>query len=554
MNKFLSISIACIFILVNLSTLPTIGINIETDNDDHCLECENNPSLNSNAFTTSTSGYALGCNIEESIFPWENEPAPLVYDGSLPDQFTWQDVEGVNWVTSARDQQSCGSCVAFGTISALEAVIQIEMGEKLDIDLSEAHLFYCGGGSCSNGWTVSKSVNYLETYGVPGESCFPYTPRQTDCSETCSDWESKAIKIVDGAKIRAFPPTIGDIQKALIEHGPLVTTFTVYNDFFNYRSGVYWQTSDVVAGGHAVAIVGYDNDNEYWICKNSWGRSWGENGFFRIGYGECGSGSMFNTYYLTGVYGGICELYLPNPLEKPYPVDAAVNVNLDVTLTWEGGDPNPEDSVYYDLYFGEEEDNLLLLTTLGPFSHSQKAISYNLNNLETESIYFWQIIAKDSKDRQRIGSIWHFSTIDLNAPDLQIIAPIPGYMYKNYGNFRKQILSDKAHIYGPMTVKLYVLDDGSGIQTVDIFVDNKLKASLSEEPFEWYWNTFSVGNHVLIVKATDYAGNENEKMVKVETFISKSLSIKNPVFNDILVKLFDSHPNLLPLLQQHLKL
>ena len=59
----------------------------------------------------------------------------MIYDESLPDQFTWQDVDGINYVTPVQDQQSCGSCVAFGTISALEAVIQIEIGQDLDIDL-----------------------------------------------------------------------------------------------------------------------------------------------------------------------------------------------------------------------------------------------------------------------------------------------------------------------------------------------------------------------------------------------------------------------------------
>jgi len=546
------------------------------ENDEHCQECENNvdnskssaiyffdKDVNSvlseiqnainNAGASWNAGFnsvltsnlneksiGLGCIIEKSENSYENEPAPLIFNESLPDYFTWQDIDGVNWVSPVKNQQSCGSCVAFGTISALESVIQIELGQKLNIDLSEAHLFYCGGGSCSQGWTVSKSVKYVETYGVPLESCFPYTPRQTDCDETCPDWEIQAIKIIDGSRTRSFPPAISNIQEALIEHGPMITTFTVYDDFFAYNSGIYEHVSGGVAGGHAVAIVGYDNIDGYWICKNSWGNNWGENGFFRIKFGECGIGSTFNTYYLSGVYGGICEEYLPSPLENPYPADDAVNIDLDVTLTWTGGDPNPEDNVYYELYFGETPDNLSLVTTVGSFQASQRLISYNLDQLETESNYFWQVIATDSNGGKRIGPIWHFSTIDLIAPDLKIITPIEGYIYTDDGTTRKEnLLIDKAIIYGPINVKLYVLDNGSGIQKVDIFVDNKLKKSISEQPFEWYWNTFSVGNHVLTVKAVDYSGNENEESVDVETFIFRSKSVMYPIFNDMILKLIE---------------
>ena len=41
-------------------------------------------------------------------------------------------------------------------------------------------------------------------------------------------------------------------------------------------------------GGHCVCIIGYDDAQKCWIAKNSWGKGWGEQGFFRIGYGECG--------------------------------------------------------------------------------------------------------------------------------------------------------------------------------------------------------------------------------------------------------------------------
>jgi cathepsin B len=64
------------------------------------------------------------------------------------------------------------------------------------------------------------------------------------------------------------------------------TGFTVYEDFMNYKNGVYSHTTGKQLGGHAVKIVGWGEN--YWICANSWGPSWGEEGFFKIKFGDCG--------------------------------------------------------------------------------------------------------------------------------------------------------------------------------------------------------------------------------------------------------------------------
>lgn len=68
------------------------------------------------------------------------------------------------------------------------------------------------------------------------------------------------------------------------------TAFTVYSDFMNYAGGIYEHVSGYYEGGHAVKIIGWGVENgvEYWTCANSWGSSWGEDGFFRIKKGECG--------------------------------------------------------------------------------------------------------------------------------------------------------------------------------------------------------------------------------------------------------------------------
>jgi hypothetical protein len=73
-------------------------------------------------------------------------------------------------------------------------------------------------------------------------------------------------------------------------NGPLIAGFTVYADFYYaYNGGVYhWDHVSQPVGGHAIVIVGYDQPGQYWVVKNSWGASWGVNGYFRIGFGEAG--------------------------------------------------------------------------------------------------------------------------------------------------------------------------------------------------------------------------------------------------------------------------
>lgn len=79
-----------------------------------------------------------------------------------------------------------------------------------------------------------------------------------------------------------------DMKNGISTKGPLVTCFTVYGDFYAYTNGIYSHVQGNVAGGHCVSVVGHNDTEQYWICKNSWGIGWDEIGFFRIVYGQCG--------------------------------------------------------------------------------------------------------------------------------------------------------------------------------------------------------------------------------------------------------------------------
>lgn len=200
-----------------------------------------------------------------------------------------------------KDQGSCGSCVAFGTIAALDTLLRRRCynDPNKNIDLSEAHLLFCGGGSC-NGWHMDHACNYLKANGVPDEACFPYAHGlSTKSCTTCSDWKNR----IGHTKIPSWTNTkdVEQMKKNLVENGPQITGMAVYQDFFSYSSGIYEHVSGGLAGYHCVAVVGYDDQDECWICKNSWGKGWGEadggeRGWFRIKYGQCGMEDVFGMW------------------------------------------------------------------------------------------------------------------------------------------------------------------------------------------------------------------------------------------------------------------
>jgi C1A family cysteine protease len=218
-----------------------------------------------------------------------------------PSSFFWGTPSNNNYVTPVKDQGGCGSCVAFGTTAVVESMVRIQRGDpSLDIDLSEAHLFFCHGpatgASCSNGWWPQHAFGEYQSKGVADEACFPYNAGATSC-QACSDWANRATKITGFTDLTGNP---AGMKEWISTTGPLSGCFEVYDDFFSYKSGVYRHVSGNLAGGHCVSIVGYDDGGGYWMCKNSWGTSWGDRGYFCIAYGECFIDS-WNVYGAAGV-------------------------------------------------------------------------------------------------------------------------------------------------------------------------------------------------------------------------------------------------------------
>ena len=203
--------------------------------------------------------------------------------------FDWRNVDGKNWMTSVKNQGSCGSCWIFGSTAAFEAQINIDAHDStIDFDSSEQHILSCSGGGNCKGGDPALALSYINDSGVPDETCFPYQADDTiPCSDTCSDWENRACTF----EWIGVPTshTTGDYKWILENYGPMVVVLNVSEDLFYYTGGIYepaWTSEEFGWADHCVALVGYNDTEEYWVIKNSWGPSWGEEGYGRVYYGD----------------------------------------------------------------------------------------------------------------------------------------------------------------------------------------------------------------------------------------------------------------------------
>jgi len=187
-----------------------------------------------------------------------------------------------------RNQEQCGSCWAFSASEVLSDRFCIS--EQVNVVLSPQWLVSCDSKNLGcQGGNLPLVWQYMQSNGIPKDSCDPYVSGGGDshtgsCTDQCSNQQFYKATSIGGFS------SVNDAKMNIMQHGPVQTGFTVYQDFMSYKSGIYEHTWGSELGGHAVKIVGWgvQSGTEYWIVANSWGASWGMDGFFWIANNQCG--------------------------------------------------------------------------------------------------------------------------------------------------------------------------------------------------------------------------------------------------------------------------
>jgi len=223
--------------------------------------------------------------MEESEKNYEYHPE-TVQSGTPLD---WRNYNGYNYVQGIKDQGQCGSCWTFSSVAALETMWARTTGYLYS--LSEQQLVDCDTAcyGCNGGWQY-KAFKYYESYYAHQESTYRYTGRDGTCKY--ANYQPTNVKTKGYTNVSANNPT--QMKSALMQGVLAVSIEADQSVFQRYRSGIFNSSACGTKLDHATNVVGWGSSGgvEYWIMRNSWGQSWGEQGYMRLqivsGKGICG--------------------------------------------------------------------------------------------------------------------------------------------------------------------------------------------------------------------------------------------------------------------------
>ncbi|KAG9140254.1 hypothetical protein Leryth_014701 [Lithospermum erythrorhizon] len=302
------------------------------DNSSYTLSLNGFADLSHQEFKAKYLGFSAGGNslIRMNRGYEENEDNGVgVGDDKVPDSLDWRN-EGA--VTKVKDQASCGACWSFSATGAIEGINKIVTGSLISlseqelIDCDKSYNSGCGGGLMDYAYEFIKKNGGIDT-----EEDYPFQGRDGKCNQAKLN---KHVVTIDG--YNDVPENKEqELLKAVAKQPVSVGICGSERAFQLYSKGVFTGPCSTSLD-HAVLIVGYDSSNgvDYWIIKNSWGTSWGIDGYM---YMQRNSGSS----------NGICGINMlasypiktsPNPPPGPSPTKCSVftscNAGETCCCTW----------------------------------------------------------------------------------------------------------------------------------------------------------------------------------------------------------------------------
>ncbi|XP_076923975.1 senescence-specific cysteine protease SAG39-like [Bidens hawaiensis] len=236
-----------------------LGVNAFTD-------------LTNEEFRASRNGFKASSRPRTTGFRYVNLT-------TVPSSMDWRQKGAV---TPVKDQGQCGCCWAFSAVAATEGINKLSTGNL--ISLSEQELVDCdtsGEDQGCNGGLMDEAFKFIiQNSGITTETNYPYQGIDGTCSTTK---ESSHV-----AKITGYEDVPASSEAALLKAVAMQPVSVAIDasgrDFQSYQSGVFTGECGTELD-HGVTAVGYgtaDDGTEYWLVKNSWGTTWGEEGYNRM--------------------------------------------------------------------------------------------------------------------------------------------------------------------------------------------------------------------------------------------------------------------------------
>jgi len=239
--------------------------------------------------------YARGVKAKTVWGDLPKVPFPNMSEEVLSDSVDWV-AKGA--VTPVKNQGRCGSCWAFSTTGSVEGAYQRASGKL--VSLSEENLVQCDhdGDQGCNGGLMDNAFGWIKHNGICAEADYPYTSGsgvEGTCTKGC-----KPVVTVTG--YTDVPSNDENALKTAVANGPVSIALEADKlPFQLYRGGILDNSACGTQLDHGVLIVGYGNDGkDYWKVKNSWGPTWGEQGYIRIVRGKNMCGLAAQPSYPTG--------------------------------------------------------------------------------------------------------------------------------------------------------------------------------------------------------------------------------------------------------------
>ncbi|XP_002815290.4 cathepsin O [Pongo abelii] len=240
---------------------------------------------------------AIYLRSKPSKFPrYSAEVRMSIPNVSLPLRFDWRDK---HVVTQVRNQQMCGGCWAFSVVGAVESAYAIK-GKPLE-DLSVQQVIDCSYNNYGcNGGSTLNALNWLNKMQVKlvKDSEYPFKAQNGLCHYFSGSHSGFSIK---GYSAYDFSNQEDEMAKALLTFGPLVVIVDAVS-WQDYLGGIIQHHCSSGEANHAVLITGFDKTGStpYWIVRNSWGSSWGVDGYAHVKMGSnvCGIADSVSSIFV----------------------------------------------------------------------------------------------------------------------------------------------------------------------------------------------------------------------------------------------------------------